>query len=238
MTITVAIPAHNEEDYIAACLEHCLMYKTPNVCEVLVINNASTDRTHSIAEQFPGVTVVDESRKGVTYARQKALESATGDLLAFVDADTHVPEGWFEMINAHFAKDSNLVCLSGPYYCFDLARWQNILVKLFWMFIAFPMYCCTRYMVIGGNFVAKRSALLRIGGFDTSISFYGEDTNIARRLHKIGRVQFNLKFITKSSGRRMTSDEGFWRTSFLYAVNFVSEVILRRPVTRQYRDIR
>ena len=40
----------------------------------------------------------------------------------------------------------------------------------------------------GGNFAVRRDALERIGGFDTSIEFHGEDTNLGRRLFRGGKV--------------------------------------------------
>lgn len=45
-------------------------------------------------------------------------------------------------------------------------------------------------MIQGGNFVVTRAALQAIG--DTSIRFYGEDTDIARRLNQVGEVRFTL----------------------------------------------
>ena len=75
---------------------------------------------------------------------------------------------------------------------------QRACVKAYWTMVAMPVYMLTRYMVVGGNFVARRDALEAIGGFDTSIAFYGEDTNIARRLHVKGRVLFSRKFLMRA----------------------------------------
>jgi hypothetical protein len=95
----------------------------------------------------------------------------------------------------------------------------------------------TRYMVVGGNFAARRSALEQIGGFDTEIAFYGEDTNIARRLHAAGKVMFLLRLPMRTSSRRL-QEEGMAVMAGKYVANFLSEVVLKRPVTRAYRDIR
>ncbi|XBS71453.1 hypothetical protein ABK905_11265 [Acerihabitans sp. KWT182] len=89
----------------------------------------------------------------------------------------------------------------------------------------------------GGNFAASKAALLRIGGFDTSIPFYGEDTNIARRLAGEGRVRFILSMVMETSARRL-KEEGFITTAMRYVLNFMSEAIRNKPATSVYRDIR
>ncbi len=178
-----------------------------------------------------------EKRKGLTFARQCGLEHSTGSLLAFVDADSRISEGWFEKINETFASQPNLVCLSGPYDYFDLPTWQRQCVKLYWNCVAYPTYKITKFMAVGGNFVARRTALNAINGFDTGISFYGEDTDIARRLHEQGKVQFNPRFTMQTSGRRLSS-QGMFKTAGIYMANYLSESILHKPVTKSYTDIR
>jgi hypothetical protein len=92
-------------------------------------------------------------------------------------------------------------------------------------------------MVVGGNFAVRRSALEQIGGFDTSIAFYGEDTNIARRLKAAGKVKFLLRLPMRTSSRRLAA-EGMTVMAFKYAANFLGEVVLKRPLTDEYRDVR
>jgi GT2 family glycosyltransferase len=92
-------------------------------------------------------------------------------------------------------------------------------------------------MAVGGNFAASRAALERIGGFDTAIAFYGEDTNIARRLSAQGKVAF-LRGLTMPTSSRRLHAEGMLATAWRYGTNFLSEVVLKRPVTQAYRDIR
>ena len=95
----------------------------------------------------------------------------------------------------------------------------------------------TGFMVVGGNFVALRDALLKIGGFDTSINFYGEDTNIARRLQKCGKVKFDLGFSVQTSGRRIAAN-GIMKTAAVYMANYVSESLLHKPMNKKYTDVR
>jgi GxxExxY protein len=239
MTISFAICAHNEEKYIGPTIQSILDCMPENVLEILVINNASTDNTASVASAFPKVRVVDEPVKGLTRARQAGLKAASGDLLACVDADTHVTKEWFEILNREFEKDSSLVCLSGPYEFYDLPgskMFLGLLMKI-WYKIAQFIAIFTGYLVQGGNFVAKKEALEKIGGFDTNIEFYGEDTNIARRLHEVGKVKFMSSFSAQSSARRLNA-HGLFHLAYLYGANFLSEVVLKRPVTKKYKDFR
>ncbi|MBN8889909.1 MAG: hypothetical protein ABS99_04125 [Acetobacteraceae bacterium SCN 69-10] len=241
MRLSIVIPAYNEQDYLPDCLRHVLAEVArcpdPAGVEVLVVDNASTDDTAAVAAAFPGVRVVHEARKGLTRARQAGLEAARGEVLGFVDADTRMPPGWIAAVLAGFAADPHVVCVSGPYIYHDAPMAQRVMVRLYWVLLAMPAYWMTRYMAVGGNFAASRDALLRIGGFDTAIAFYGEDTNIARRLAAAGRVRFLLRLAMPTSSRRLAA-EGMAATAMTYMANFLSEVVLKRPVTRGYRDIR
>lgn len=235
--ISLIIPAHNEAKYIGRCLKSALKYSYKYPHQIIVVDNASSDDTAAVALQFPGVRVVREDKKGLTHARQKGFTESNGDIVAYVDADTEIPERWFETITEEFAKNDRLVCLSGPYRYYDVSTLQSFAVALYWLFFAYPVYLCTGYMVVGGNFAARRASIEKIGGFDTSIAFYGEDTNIARRLSAAGTVKFKLSFFMNTSGRRFQG-QGFFKTAVLYGLNFFSEVLLRRPVTQKYKDIR
>ncbi len=116
MKLSFVIPAHNEEKNIGNCLKSILQ-ETPGkffAVEIIVVNNASADKTKEIALSFPNVRVVDEERKGITYARQAGYLAATGDLIANVDADNILSPGWLEKVFSEFLKNDKLVGLSGP----------------------------------------------------------------------------------------------------------------------------
>jgi len=236
--ISLCIPAYNEEKGLAECLGYVLKNAPNKFHEILVINNASTDRTADIARSIPGVHVVDESKKGLVMARQRAYLAATGDILAFIDADTRMPEGWYEKVSASFMSDSRVVCVSGPYRYYDCPTWHRWFTSLSWTLFAYPIYkLVTGFLVVGGNFAISKKALDAMGGFDTSIAFYSEDTDIARRASKVGKIKFMLELKMPSSGRRFVG-QGFFKTGWLYYTNFVSAAFFKRPTTQDYTDIR
>jgi len=235
MKVSLIIPAYNEEKYIGACLK-AVIQNAPDIYEIIVINNGSTDTTSEIVSTFANVRQFNESKKGITCARQRGFVEATGDVIAYIDADTRMPHGWYETLTTQFTNNSHLVCLSGPYVYYDQGSFQQFLVHLYW-YVAIPIYRAIGFMVVGGNFAIRKEVLEKMKGFDTTISFYGEDTNIARRASRFGHVQFNMKFVMYTSARRLQR-EGFWRVGYVYVVNFISEALLHKPYTTTYNDIR
>jgi glycosyltransferase involved in cell wall biosynthesis len=237
--LSIVIPAYNEENYLGPCLAAILreIERTEARVEVLVVDNASTDDTPLIAQAHAGVMVVREPEKGLTRARQRGLISTSAPLVAYVDADTRMPEGWIAAALAAFKNDPKLVCLSGPYHYHDATLSTRVSNWLYWRVLAYPAYLTLGYMATGANFVIHRDTMESIGGFDTSIAFYGEDTNIARRLHARGKVLFKLSFIMPTSARRL-AHEGTLATGYHYVLNFLSMAFLGRPLTHEYKDIR
>jgi glycosyltransferase involved in cell wall biosynthesis len=237
MTISVVIPAYNEEKYIGQTLESVLQNSDSSLLEIVVINNASTDKTAEVALAFPKVRVVDEPQKGLTRARQAGLNAAQGEILVYIDADTRVPAHWFGHINKEFSQNPGLVCLSGPYEYYDLNKLKLAMVKI-WNWIALEISKIKgAYVIMGGNFAAKKQALVQAGGFNPEIAFYGEDTDIARRLSAVGGIKFSRSFYILTSARRMNS-EGFVKVGLKYLINYFSVVFLKKPAMKKYKDIR
>ena len=256
MRLSFVVPAYNEEAYLPACLESiCEQIRTlpAGTCEIIVVNNASTDRTREVALRYRGVTVVDEPRKGLTFARQAGFAASTGALIANVDADSRLTPNWVTKVLTTFAEaEANtaakpetqrpLVSFSGPLVYYDLTPRQRRLVHIFYM-TAWTTYAINRYilrvgsMVQGGNFVVSRASLEAIGGFNTAISFYGEDTDIARRLNDVGEVRFTFDLKMSSSARRLKS-EGMLTMAARYSINYLWTTFFKRPYTDTYVDIR
>ena len=238
--ISFVIPAYNEEKYIGPCLNSIMRELAGKNydAEIIVVDNASTDDTAKVARSFNGVKVVHEPRKGPNNARQRGLEESTGNLIAYMDADTKMPRGWIEKVISAFGKDEELVCISGPYIYHDLTAFYRTVVRFYWVFLAHPAYLMTGYMAVGGNLAAKKSALLAVNGFDKEIKFYGDDTDIARRLSEVGKVKFIHNLYMYTSARRLRG-EGMVSAGAMYVINFLSVVFIRKPITNnEYKDVR
>ena len=63
-SISLIIPAYNEEEYIGSCLDAALASSRGRFCEIIVVDNGSSDRTREIAAAKPGVRVILEERRG------------------------------------------------------------------------------------------------------------------------------------------------------------------------------
>lgn len=249
MRLSFVIPAYNEEAYLPACLESILdqIKGLDSLTEIIVVNNASTDATREVALRYPGVIVVDEPRKGLTFARQAGFAASSGELIANVDSDSRLTPGWVaNVLSAFDAQVSSgkrpLAAYSGPILYYDLTPRQRILVHVFYL-TAWTTYAMNRYilrvgsMVQGGNFVTARWALEEIGGFNLAISFYGEDTDIARRLNDVGEVRFTFDLKMFSSARRLKK-EGMLTMAARYSINYLWTTFFKRPYTHTHIDIR
>jgi glycosyltransferase involved in cell wall biosynthesis len=249
MRISFVIPAYNEE----ALLPKCLTALTKELratehrrhdfdAEIIVVNNTSTDRTKEIAQSYPEVKVVDEAKKGLVWARRAGLVVSQGELIANIDADTMLPSGWIDTMLDEFSRDTALVALSGPFIYYDLSAFSQVLVRIFYA-MAYMNYLFAKHvfgvgaMLQGGNFVIRKDVFQKIGGFDTSIEFYGEDTDVARRLSAVGKVKWTFKFPMYSSGRRARKEGLVWM-SFRYTLNYFWVTFTKKPLTHEHIDIR
>ena len=256
MRLSFVVPAYNEEAYLPACLDSILAQTRSlpsGTCEIIVVNNASTDRTRDVVLTYlhSGVRLIDEPRKGLTFARQAGFAASTGSLIANVDADSRLTPHWVSNVlrtfadadaKSHTLNTKPLAALSGPVLYYDLTPHQRLLVHVFYL-TAWITYALNRYllrvgsMVQGGNFITSRAALESIGGFNTAITFYGEDTDIARRLNAVGEVRFTFDLKMFSSARRLKS-EGILTMAARYSINYLWTTFLHRPFTNTYVDIR
>lgn len=237
MKISIVIPAYNEQHYIGPCIQSIQELQSKDILEIIVVDNNSTDATIETAKKFQGVTVLSEPQKGPAYARQRGFLASKGDYVAFVDADSRVPRGWVEKIKTEFTKDPALVCLSGPFRYYDLPPVKKFFAELLWAVAAKPVYWVTGFAALFANCVVKRSALAKIGGIDTSVAFYGDDTNISWRLSKVGKVKFLLRFYAFGSGRRLTK-EGLIKTFSYYAISYFVMALFHKAPKKEYSEVR
>ena len=242
--ISFVVPAYNEEVLLPDCLRaiRAEIVRTGCQAEVVVVDNASTDRTAAVAATFEGVVVVHEPVKGLVAARRAGFEAASGVLIANIDADTQIGAGWLDRVLASFKTDPKLVALSGPYDYYDVPFRIRAAARMFYV-IGFCTYAFNKHvlgvgsMVQGGNFVVLRSALVEAGGFSDTFEFYGEDTDIARRMNAVGNVIFTWKLMARSSGRRLTGD-GLMMTGLRYSANYLWATFFRKPFTTAWNDYR
>jgi glycosyltransferase involved in cell wall biosynthesis len=210
--------------------------------EIIVVNNASTDETGAMARAVPGVRVVNEPTKGLVVAREAGRQSAGSDILAYVDADCRVPPQWLERIERRFER-AEVVAVTGPYRFYDWDVTGRWLIRAYDYLVAPLTHALVHHLLglgavlYGGNFAVRRSALARIGGFDRTIEFHGEDTNLGRRLTPIGVVELHRDCWVWTSARRYRA-MGKRKVFGLYIRNFWSEILRHRPADAEHLDVR
>lgn len=117
------------------------------------------------------------------------------------------------------------------------------MIRLYDYFVAPPTHALVHHgfglgaVLYGGNFAVRARALATIRGFDRSIEFHGEDTNLGRRLTPIGRVDIARDCWVWTSARRYRA-MGKRAVFNLYVRNFWSEILRHRPADRDHLDVR
>src|SRR5262249_20071727 len=157
------------------------------------------------------------------------------------DADCRAPLRWLEHVERAFA-DSGVIAVTGPYRFYDWDLSGRTLVRAYDWCVAPPTHVLLHHafgigaILYGGNFAVRRDALAEIGGFDRTIEFHGEDTNLGRRLTAVGRIALRGDCWVWTSARRYRA-MGKGAVFRLYVRNFWSEILRHRPADRQHLDI-
>jgi dolichol-phosphate mannosyltransferase len=198
-TITVVVPARDEAERIGPCLDGLLA--DPDVLEVLVVDDGSTDGTAALAAA-QGARVVDAGPApagwvGKPWALQRGLEAARGDVVVSVDADTRPRVGLARAL-AGALSDADLVSAGARFVC-DTAgeRFLHpaLLLTLVYRYgppdSALPVLP-GRLMINGQCTAVRRSALLDAGGYRAAAGHMTDDAAFARGLAGAGwRVAFH-----------------------------------------------
>lgn len=117
--LSIIIPARNEEQNLPALLRS-IAAQSDSPHEILVVNDASTDRTAEVAREF-GACVIDsqplpEGWRGKTWACHQGAQAATGEWLLFLDADTWFEPGGLRRVLAEFRAADRGVLSVAPYH--------------------------------------------------------------------------------------------------------------------------
>jgi len=226
MKISVIIPAFNEENYLEKTLEAIGRQDYADF-EVIVVDNASTDKTVEIAQSFQKVKVLHENRKGTMWACEKGLREAQGEIIVRMDADCVPEKDWLSKGAAHFL-DERVVAVTGPYDYFDAGGFSRYSSLYFQKYIYRLTNSALQLLrigavMIGGNSFMRAVSIVAVGGFDTRFVFYGDDTDTAKNLSKIGKVVFDPNLVIATSARRFKR-EGFFSIQMKYLYNFLKVI--------------
>jgi peptidoglycan/xylan/chitin deacetylase (PgdA/CDA1 family) len=201
MKISIVLPARNEEDFIAKCLASLKDQTYQGEHEIIVVDNASTDKTASIARSFGVKVIKAHQEKNVFYARQTGAEAATGDIIVQADGDTLYPRRWLEKIAKKFKDNPDAVALSGRFLYREHFDWafvelpvRNWLNKISAAFFGRP------FLVCGATFAFRRWAFFEVGGYK-NIAYSADQHGITTKFRKLGKILYDDKIYVLTSAR-------------------------------------
>ena len=182
--ISVIVCAYNSECTLHSCFAGLHELEYPDY-EVVVVNDGSTDRTDEITEEF-GFRLISTENQGLANARNEGLHAATGEIVAYIDADARPDPHWLAHLATAFLKSSH-AGIGGPNIpppndgeiaeCVANAPGGPIHVLLSDEIAEH---------IPGCNMAFWRSSLLAIGGFDPQFRVAGDDVDICWRLQQQG----------------------------------------------------
>jgi len=192
--ISFIVPAYNEEQCLRATLASIFSSAAAAGVEfeVIVVNDASTDKTAEIARDC-GARVIDVHKRQIAGTRNAGAKEARGDILIFVDADTLLPIQPLQ--DALAAIEAGAIGGGARVVILDQIPFlSRVAIRIFTFF-----YFLAR--LAAGCFVfVRRDAFEKVGGFDERY-FASEEVHLSRALRRVGRFVI-LRSHVVTSGRK------------------------------------
>ncbi|HSX32594.1 MAG TPA: glycosyltransferase family 2 protein [Candidatus Saccharimonadales bacterium] len=238
VSVSIVIPAYNEEQHIAACLQS-IAAQTVQPFEVIVVDNNSTDQTVAIARRFPFVKIVHEARQGVVFARDQGFNAARGSIIGRIDADSILTTHWVETVQTLFSNPS-LDAASGIVHYRDVS-WSaafdavDLLIR---RYMATRMERSGEQFLYGVNMALRRSVWHTVRNDVCHERAFHEDQDLAIHLsERKKRIIFTQAMQTSISPRQAAAGpreflQYVWSNSKVYdahsqpSVRYINRVAL------------
>jgi glycosyltransferase involved in cell wall biosynthesis len=166
--ISVIIPHLNQPDGLEACLSSLKSQTLEgSAFEVIVVDNGSTSLPRAVIDRYPGTLLLQELKPGPGPARNRGVEGASADILAFTDADCRAHPDWLNLA-LHALQDAPPETILGG----DVQIWRepNTAITALQAYESvfayrFKLYIQQRGFSGTGNLIARKSDFDRIGPF-------------------------------------------------------------------------
>ena len=114
--ISIIMPVYNAEKYLNRSIES-IMNQTYNNIEIILVNDGSTDNSLEICTSYQEkdnrIKLINQANKGVSFARNKGIDEATGDYIMFIDSDDYVEKNMIEDMVSKITEDDIDLVISG-----------------------------------------------------------------------------------------------------------------------------
>ncbi len=178
MSVSVVIPALNEEEFIEDTLKS-LKAQTNPPAEIIIMDNGSTDRTVEIAKQYADRVIIIPD-VSIVELRQAGAEAAKNPIIVSTDADTTYPDNWLELLTQHFS-DPSVVAVGGSIMPSVPGITENLYTR--------GLNASARAgLFLGANMAYRRQSFLDAGGYIKVRR--AEDWALATRLRTQGRIVY------------------------------------------------
>jgi GT2 family glycosyltransferase len=125
-SVSVVVATYDRPDDLRDCLRSLLRQDTQRAVEFIVVDNhPASGLTSSVVSEFPDVRLVQETRQGLSYARNTGIAASTGDIIIATDDDVVIPPDWLEKIVAPFAR-SDVMIVTGNVLPYELETSSQI----------------------------------------------------------------------------------------------------------------
>lgn len=191
--ISVIVPAYNVENYITDCIQS-ILNQDYNSFEIIIVDDGSTDKTPAILDQLGlldcRIKVIHKNNSGVSSARNKGLDMAQGEYVAFVDADDFLAQDYLSYMLEMATSTGADYCISTE--CFmsrNDDQTSNLEVKTISSEDATVLLLSPKMRVGCWNKFYKRDLLLKYNIRFNEELFFGEGlcfiTTVSQRAEKV-----------------------------------------------------
>lgn len=208
----MVIPAYNESDTLPACLD-ALMVQTRKPHEIIVVDNASTDDTAMVAARYKGVRVISEREQGRVFARNAGFDAVRGDVIARIDADAIVHEGWVQWIAEYYsAPQHERVALTGGAHFYNVRLPRFISAVYNWLLFRFNTLMLGFSTLYGSNMALTKALWDEVRTDVCLDNALHEDLDIAIHAKRAGaKIRYDTSSKVRVEMRRMISErEQLW----------------------------
>jgi poly-beta-1,6 N-acetyl-D-glucosamine synthase len=197
-SVTVLIPAYNEEKSIQATIESVLKSDYKNIVEIIAINDGSKDNTAEIikrlSKKYSNVKLLDKKNSGKADSINQALKIAKGELVVILDADSYICKDAIRKMIGYFDEEK-VASVTGRILVHNRTSYIERLQAVEYAVIAFTRklleFIDGIWVTPGALSMYRKSALIKVGGFSTTN--ITEDVEITWRLIKNGyKIKMSL----------------------------------------------
>jgi glycosyltransferase involved in cell wall biosynthesis len=189
--VSVVVCAYNEESFIERTLQDIrsqnIIGQYPEMFEVIVVDNESTDNTVEIASQYADLVIT--APRGKLNAKQRGIEVASGEIIVFLDADCVIGSNLLNLLLSHF-RSPEVVAVSGGMFLLGNDIGYTI-VNIY----GNQINSILKRLMIGGVSAVRKEAFYAVGGFRTDVDQFDraavageEEYGLMQKLRQYGQV--------------------------------------------------